>query len=67
MATVRVVPLPDTVDMRGSWQVKKNGRRVSTHLKKSAAKDRAQREAAPGDLLVVHGTGGQILDIRTVR
>jgi hypothetical protein len=58
MATYRVTPLPDGVDQRGSWQVKKNGRRVSTHLKKSAAKREARRKAGPSDSVVLHRTDG---------
>lgn len=65
--TVRVLPLPDGVDMRGNWQVQVSGRRVSKHLKKSAAKRRAKREASSGDQLVIEGTNGQIIDSRTVR
>lgn len=67
MATIRVQPLPDGVNMRGSWQVKVSGTRVSTHLKKSAAKRRAKRESSMGDQVVIHGTNGQVLDSRTVR
>lgn len=65
--TVRVQPLPDGVDMRSNWQVKVSGARVSSHLKKSAAKRRAKREADTGDRLVIHGTNGQVLDDRRVR
>lgn len=66
MATIRVQPLPDGVSMRGNWQVKKSGGRVSTHVKKSAAKRRARQEASDGDTLYIHGVGGQVLDERTV-
>lgn len=58
MATYRVTPLPDTVDQRGSWQVKKNGRRVSKHVKKSAAKRKARELAGPNDSVVLHRTDG---------
>jgi hypothetical protein len=58
MATYRVTPLPDGVDQRGSWQVKKNGRRVSAHLKKRAAKREARRRADPDDSIVLHRTDG---------
>lgn len=61
MATYRVTPLPDGVNQRGSWQVQKNGRRVSTHLKKSAAKRRARREAGANDSVVVHRTNGTVM------
>ena len=67
MATIRVQPLPDGTSMRGNWQVKKSGRRVSKHLKKSAAKRRARREAMDGDELVIHRTNGSIQDRVTVR
>lgn len=65
--TIRVQPLPDTVDMRSNWQVKVSGSRVSAHTKKSAAKRRAKREASSGDRLVIHGTNGSVLDDRRVR
>lgn len=58
MATYRVTPLPDTVDQRGSWQVLKNGSRISTHVKKSAAKRTAQRKAGPDDEVLLHRTDG---------
>jgi len=67
MATLRVQPLPDGVSMRGSWQVKKSGRRVSTHTKKSAAKRRAKRKANSGDNLYIHGVNGGVQRERTVR
>lgn len=60
MATIRVLPLPDSVDQRSSWQVQKSGRRVSTHTKKSAAVSRARREARSGDAIIIHKTNGQI-------
>lgn len=61
MATYRVTPLPDDVDQRGSWQVKKNGRRISPHVKKSAAKRRARREAGKMDSVVLHRTDGTVM------
>lgn len=67
MATVRVQPLPDGTSMRGSWQVKVSGRRVSTHVKKSAANRRANREASPGDTVYVHRTNGTVQDVKTAR
>lgn len=61
MATYRVVPLPDGVSQRGSWQVQKNGTRVSTHLKKNAAKQKAKREAGARDNVVVHRVDGTVM------
>ena len=61
MATYRVTPLPDGTDLRGSWQVQKNGQRISKHLKKSAAKRRAMREAGSNDSIVVHRTDGTVM------
>lgn len=58
MATYRVTPLPDGVDQRYGWQVQKNGRRISKHLKKSAAKRKARQKAGSGDSVVVHRTDG---------
>lgn len=60
MTTYSVAPLPDGVEQRGSWQVKAGGRRVSTHLKKSAAKRMARRKAGSGDELVIMRTDGTI-------
>lgn len=67
MATIRVQPLPDGVDQKMSWQVKKSGERVSSHLKKSAAKRKAYEVGSSGDDLFVHGTGGEVLRERTMR
>lgn len=61
MATYRVLPLDDGVDQRSSWQVTKNGSRVSTHIKKSAAKREARRRAGPADEIIVHRTSGTII------
>jgi hypothetical protein len=61
MATYRVVPLPDTVDQRYGWQVKKGGRRVSKHTKKSAAKRKARQLAGRGDSVVLHRTDGTVM------
>lgn len=58
MATYRVTPLPDGVDQRYGWQVKRNGRRISKHIKKSAAKRNARSEAGPKDNVVLHRTDG---------
>jgi hypothetical protein len=58
MATYRVTPLPDGVSQRYGWQVKKNGRRISKHTKKSAAKREANRKAGPGDSVLVHRLDG---------
>lgn len=44
MATYRVTPLPDGTSQRYGWQVKKNGRRVSKHTKKSAANAKPARK-----------------------
>lgn len=67
MATVRVLPLPDGTDQRSSWQVQKSGRRVSTHVKKTAALREAKRAADSGDSVYIHGTNGEVLDERTRR
>lgn len=61
MATYRVTPLPDAIDQSYGWQVKKNGRRVSTHYKKSAAKREAGRQAGQNDSVVLHRTDGTIM------
>lgn len=61
MAIVQVTPLPDGVDQRSNWQVVKDGRRVSTHTKKSAAKRKARRIAGATDEVVISGTGGRFL------
>lgn len=58
MATYRVTPLSDGTDQRSNWQVKKNGSRVSTHVKKSAAKRTARRKAGDGDEVLLHRTDG---------
>jgi hypothetical protein len=61
MGTYRVTPLPDGVDQRYGWQVKKNGRRISQHYKKSGAKRRAEQEAGPNDSVVLHRTDGTVM------
>lgn len=62
MATYTVEPLPDGVSQRGNWQVTKNNRvRVSSHVKKSAAKRRARREANNEDSVRVKDVRGQYL------
>lgn len=61
MATYRVTPLPDGVDQRYGWQVKKNGRRISKHTKKSAAKRKANRKAGSGDSVVTHRMDGTVM------
>lgn len=61
MATYRVTPLPDGIDQRYGWQVKKAGRRVSSHYKKSGALSRAKREASSSDSIVIHNLQGQVL------
>jgi len=60
MATYRVLPLPDGVDQRYGWQVQKNGRRISKHTKKSAAKRKARQKAGMGDSVVLHRTDGTV-------
>jgi len=61
MATYRVTPLPDTVDQRYGWQVKKNGRRISKHTKKSAAKRKAKAKGGRDDNIVIHRTDGTVM------
>jgi hypothetical protein len=58
MATYRVTPLSDGVSQRYGWQVQKNGRRISKHTKKSAAKRKANQKASPNDSVLVHRTDG---------
>jgi len=58
MATYRVTPLPDGVDQRYGWQVQKNGRRISKHTKKSAAKRKARQKAGANDSVVLHRMNG---------
>lgn len=62
MAVYRVVPLSDGTDLRGSWQVKKNGRRVGgAHRKKSAAERKARQKAGPNDSVVIHRRDGTVM------
>jgi hypothetical protein len=61
MATYRVTPLPDSVDQRYGWQVKRDGARVSTHYKKSGAKRKAKQLAGPNDSVVLHRTDGTVM------
>ena len=65
MATYSVTPLPDGVDMRSNWQVKKSGSRIDTHTSKRAAENKARREAKQGDRIKLYGTNGQITDSYT--
>lgn len=65
--TVTVSPLPDGTSMRGNWQVKVSGSRVSKHRKKAAAKRRAKSEAKDGDTLKIKRLDGTTQDVRTVR
>lgn len=65
--TVTVAPLPDGTNMRGNWQVKVSGGRVSRHTKKSAAKRNAKKEANSGDTLKIKRLNGETQDVRTVR
>lgn len=61
MAIIQVIPLPDGVDQQSNWQVVENGRRISTHTKKSAAKRKAKSRAGPHDQVIVSGTSGRFL------
>lgn len=61
MATYRVTPLPDGTSQKYGWQVKKNGRRVSQHYKKSGAKRKARRLAGDNDSVVIHRTDGTVM------
>lgn len=61
MATYRVKPSGD------QWIVTKNGRTLSPHRKKSAAKRKAKRKSSGGDKLVIHRANGTIGDQRTRR
>jgi len=61
MATYRITPLPDGTDQRYGWQVQKNGRRVSKHTKKSAAKRKARQKAGPNDSVVTHRLDGTVM------
>ena len=58
MATYRVTPLPDGTSQQYSWQVQKNGRRISKHRKKSAAKRKANQKAESNDSVLVHRMDG---------
>lgn len=61
MGTYRVLPLPDGVSQRYGWQVKKDGRRISKHTKKSAARRKARQKAGQMDSVVVHRTDGTVM------
>jgi len=61
MSTYRVTPLPDGIDQRYGWQVQKNGRRISKHTKKSAAKREARNKAGATDSVVIHRTDGTVM------
>lgn len=61
MVVYRVTPLPDDVTQRYGWQVKKNGRRVSTHYKKSGAKRKAKSLAGKSDDVVIHRMDGTVM------
>jgi len=61
MATYRIKP-----DGNG-WKVTKNGKNVSNHRKKSAAKRKANQKSSSGDRVVEHRANGQIRDQRTRR
>jgi hypothetical protein len=66
MATYRVMPANDGLDMRSNWIVMLDGRTVSNHVKKSAAVRTARKKASLGDELVIHRTDGTIQETRTV-
>jgi len=58
--TLHVTPLPDSTDQRYGWQVTRNGRRLSSHYKKSGARRAADRKARSGEEIVIHRTDGTI-------
>jgi len=60
MATIKVLPLDDGVDMRSNWQVTKSGTRKETHTKKATAKSTARTTASKGDTIVIYRTDGTI-------
>lgn len=62
-----IKPLPDGVDQRSSWQVTKDGQRVSTHTRKDAAEAEARRRANDGDQIRYHRTDGTIQRTVTYR
>jgi len=57
---IEVLPLPDGVNQRGSWQVVVSGKQHSTHTKKTAAKTEARRVASPGDVIEIRRTDGSV-------
>lgn len=61
MAIIQVTPLPDGIDQRSNWQVLKNGRQVSTHTKKSAAKRKARSLAGSTDQVRISRTDGTFI------
>lgn len=67
MAKFTVKPLPDGTSMRGNWQLKRSGRRVTKHRKKSAAIQKAYRKASSGDTLEIKRLNGTTQDVRTIR
>lgn len=67
MTVYRVLPLPDGVSQRYGWQVKKGGKRVSKHTKKSAAKRAANQKASKGDTVEIHGVNGRTQRAHTVQ
>lgn len=60
MGTYRVIPLPDGTSQAYGWQVKKGGRRVSKHYKKSGAERKAKSVASEDDRIVVHRADGTV-------
>ena len=61
MGTFRIKP------SGSKWIVTQNGSTVSTHRKKSRAKQKAKSKSRSGDMLVIHGSSGQILNQRRRR
>jgi len=61
MPTIRVKPSANM------WRVTKNGRTVSNHRKKSAAKRRAYHEANSGDRIEIRKSNGRVQKSRVVR
>jgi len=60
MATYRVLPLPDNESQRYGWKVEKNGRKKSTHYKKTGAKRKAKQLAGANDSVILHRIDGTV-------
>jgi len=65
MAQYHVLPRKDGVAFQKSWKVERNESKLTDHTTKSAAKNKADREANIGDTVVIHGMNGQIQDSYT--